>query len=101
MPRSNGENPAPIDVAFAEHRSEVFGADNPLAAIQQVHWSIRSALHQYQAAAEQRRQLAGHVGEVIRQFVDALVAAGWSEEEARSTNVHELAQSEPATPRRN
>jgi len=95
------EDPAAVDVAFAEHRSEVLGAADPLAAIQQVHWSIRSAAHDYQAAAEERRQLAGHVGEVIRQFVDALVAAGWSEEQARTTNIHELAQSNPATPRRN
>lgn len=88
-----GEDPAIADMAFADHRSEVLGADDRLAAVQQVHWSVRKALIDYQSAAEGRRQLAGEVGETIRQFVDELMAAGWSEEQARNANVHEL----PAT----
>jgi hypothetical protein len=32
-----GEHPAAVDVAFAEHRSEVLGSADPLVAIQQVH----------------------------------------------------------------
>ena len=86
-----GEDPAAVDVAFAENRSEVLGAPDPLIAAQQVHWTVHRAFIEYQAAAEERRQLAADVGEVIRQFVDSLVAAGWSEEEARKANVHELA----------
>jgi site-specific recombinase XerD len=45
----------------------------------------------YQEAAENRRQLAAEIGEVIGRFVDELVDAGWSEAEARNANVHELA----------
>jgi len=78
-------------VAFAENRSEVLGAPDPLAAVQQVHWSIRTAFIDYQAAAEERRQLAAETGERIRQLIDALVAAGWTEEQAREANVHQLA----------
>jgi hypothetical protein len=86
---------------FAENRSEVLGAPDPLAAVQKVHWSIRKAFIDYQAAAEERRQLAAEVGETIRQFVDALMAAGWTEEQARDANVHELAATseQPTTKR--
>jgi hypothetical protein len=38
-----GEHPVVVDMAFAENRSEVLGAPDPLAAVQQVHWSIRKA----------------------------------------------------------
>jgi hypothetical protein len=96
-----GEDPAAIDVAFAEHRSELLGACDPLAAIQQVHWQIHRAFIAYQAVAEERRQLAAEIGELIRQFVDALVAAGWSEKQARNSNVRELASSKRATQGRN
>jgi hypothetical protein len=63
-----------------------------LGALQQAHWTIHRAFHDYQTAAEERRQLAADTGEVIRRFVDALVAAGWSEEQARGANVYELAR---------
>jgi hypothetical protein len=86
-----GEDPAAVDMAFAENRSEVLGAPDPLAAVQQVHWSIRKAFIDYQAAAEERRQLAAEIGETIRQLLDALVSAGWTEEQARDANVHQLA----------
>lgn len=77
----------------------MLGAPDPLAAVQQVHWTVHVAFLSYQAAAEERRQLAADIGEVIRQFVDALVAAGWSEQQARNANVHELATSKPANQR--
>jgi hypothetical protein len=95
------EDPAAVDVAFAEHRSEVLGALDALAAIQQVHWRIHRAFISYQAVAEERRQLAAEIGELIRQFVDALVAAAWPEQEARNANVHELAINKPAIQGRN
>jgi hypothetical protein len=96
-----GEAPAAVDVAFAEHRSEVLGARDPLAAVQQVHWQIDRAFIVHQTVAEERRQLAADIGELIRQFVDALLVAGWSEEQARGTNVRELASNNPATQGRN
>jgi hypothetical protein len=95
------EHPAAIDVAFAENRSEVLGAPDPLAAVQQVHWSIHRAFIDYQTAAEERRALAEDTGESIREFVDALVAAGWTEQQARNADVHQLAHPpgrHPATP---
>ena len=95
-----GEHPAAVDVAFAEHRSEVLGAPDPLAAIQQVHWTVRKAFVDYQSAAEERRQLAADVGELVRELVEELVAAGWTEQEARNANVHDLATDQPTTLRR-
>jgi hypothetical protein len=85
------EDPAVVDQAFATNRSEVLGAPDPLAAIQRVHWQIHRAFEDYQAAAEERRQLAADVGELIRELVDALTAAGWTEEAARDADVHQLA----------
>lgn len=88
-----GEDPAAVDLGFAENRSEVLGGPDALAAIQQVQWGIRKAFIDYQSAAEERRQLAAEVGETIRQFGDELLAAGWSEDQARNTDVHELSAS--------
>ncbi len=96
-----GEDPGAVDIAFAEHRSEVLGAPDPLAAVQQVHWQIHSALNAYQSAAEERRQLAANIGELIQQLVDALALAGWSEQEARDANIQQLAGNQPGIPRRN
>lgn len=94
-----GEDPAAVDVAFAEHRSEVLGAPDPLVAVQQVHWRIHAAFLDYQNTAEQRRQLAAEISALIRQLEDSLTAAGWTEEQARNANVHQLAVK--PTPRRN
>ena len=96
-----GEDPAAVDLAFAEHRSEVLGAPDPLAAIQQVHWQIHRAFIAYQAVAEERRQLAADTGELIHQLVHSLLAVGWTEEQARTTNVRELASDNRATQGRN
>jgi hypothetical protein len=62
-----------------------------LSALQEAHWTIHRAFCAYQSACEERRGLAAEVGETIREFLDALVAAGWTEDEARNANVHELA----------
>jgi hypothetical protein len=88
------QHPAALDVAFAENRCEVLGAPDPLKAIQRTHWPVDTAHHDYQQVAEDRRRLAADIGEVIRAFVNELVAAGWSEQEARNANVHEVASVE-------
>jgi hypothetical protein len=63
-----------------------------LAALQQTHWAISRAFVEYQAACEERRQLAVDVGELSAQLIEALCAVGWDEEAARNANVHELAK---------
>jgi hypothetical protein len=63
-----------------------------LETLQQVHWQIDRAFCAYQDACEQRRQLAVEVGECSQQLTDALFAAGWSTQEARQANVHQLAE---------
>jgi hypothetical protein len=62
-----------------------------LEALQQAHWRIYRAFHDYQSACEERRQLAVCVGELSQQLAAELAAAGWPEEAARSADVHELA----------
>jgi hypothetical protein len=86
-----GEHPAAIDAAAATSRSEVLEAEDPLAAVQQVHWTIHRAFVDYQTASEECRQLAATVGELTRELVEVLTDAGWSEHDARNANVHELA----------
>jgi len=63
-----------------------------LAVLQQTHWAIHQAFVDYQSACEERRQLAVDVGELSAQLIEALTAAGWQEEAARSADVHELAK---------
>ena len=62
-----------------------------LGALQQTHWTIDRAFHDYQSTCEERRQLAVEVGELAVQLTEALCAIGWSEEDARAADVHELA----------
>jgi hypothetical protein len=63
-----------------------------LCALQDAHWAIRRAFIDYQSASEERRQLAVDVGELSQQLTEVLCALGWSAEEARNANVHELAR---------
>jgi len=63
-----------------------------LAVAQEVHWTIQRALVDLQRASEERRQLAADVGELTRQLIDTLAAAGYNEQQARNTNVHQLAE---------
>lgn len=77
------------------HANEQLYAGPILDAPQQIHWQIHRAFCAYQAAAEQRRQLAVEVGEISQQLADALCAAGWSAQQARQTNVHQLAEPAP------
>ncbi|HYB31308.1 MAG TPA: hypothetical protein VEF89_32260 [Solirubrobacteraceae bacterium] len=56
-----------------------------------IHHQVHRAFCAYQQASEQRRQLAVDVGELSQQLTDALTAAGYHREHARSANVHELA----------
>ncbi|MCA1679822.1 MAG: hypothetical protein LC790_12245 [Actinobacteria bacterium] len=62
-----------------------------LGALQQTHWLICRAFHDYQGACEKRRALAVEVGELSQQLIEALCAADWSADDARDANVHELA----------
>jgi hypothetical protein len=84
---------SPIAVPMADAGAGGPGSDGvALSGLQETHWAIRSGFHAYQAACEERRQLAFEVGELSRQLIDALCAAGWSADEARNADVHELAR---------
>lgn len=63
-----------------------------LGALQQTHWTIRRAFRAYEGACEERRQLAVEVGELSQHLTEVLCAAGWSVDDARDANVHELAR---------
>ena len=63
-----------------------------LGALQPIHWSIHRGFCEYQSACEERRQLAVDVGEITAKFIEVLCGAGFSEDDARAANVHELAR---------
>ena len=62
-----------------------------LRVFERVHFTIRRAFVDYQNACEERRRLAVDVGELSQQLTEALCAAGWSREAARTADVHQLA----------
>lgn len=63
-----------------------------LRALGATHWAIHHAFCAYQSACEERRQLAVDVGELSQQLTEALARAGWSAQEAREADVHQLAR---------
>ncbi len=62
-----------------------------LPGLQEAHWAIHRAFSEHQQLGEDRRHLAAEIGELISQFVAELIAAGWSEEQARQADVRQLA----------
>jgi hypothetical protein len=86
-----GEHPAAVEAAVRGNQSQALGARDPRQALQQAHWQIHRAHRDYQNVAEDRRRLAASIGEIVGAFVDELVAAGWSEREARNAKISELA----------
>jgi hypothetical protein len=82
-----GLNQAHHRLAGANDRLWSGPAADPLVIGQQIH----RAFCAYQQASEQRRQLAVDVGELSQQLTDALTAAGYHPQHARSADVHELA----------
>lgn len=62
-----------------------------LRVFERVHFTIRRAFVDYQSACEERRRLAVDAGELSQQLTEALCAAGWSREAARTADVHQLA----------
>lgn len=80
-------NDAHHRLAAANDRLWTWPAADPAG----VHHQIHRAFWTYQHASEQRRQLAVDVGELAQQLTDALTAAGYSQQQARSANVDALA----------
>jgi hypothetical protein len=63
-----------------------------LGALGRIHWAIHRGFCDYRSACEERRQLAIDAGEVTAKFIEVLCGAGFSEDDARKANVHELAR---------
>jgi hypothetical protein len=79
-----------VDLGVAGRRPPVLDAESPVAALSEVAQRIRRALVDYQHAAEQRREVAADVGEATVRLVDALIAAGFSDTQARRADVRAL-----------
>ena len=78
-----------LDTALSVGGPEAHAA--ALRAVHDIHWAIHRGFCQYESACEERRQLAVEVGELSQQLTDALCAAGWTAQEARAADVHQLA----------
>jgi hypothetical protein len=63
-----------------------------LAALPEIHGQIHRAFCECQQACEERRQLAVEVGELAAGLTDALCEAGFSRQDARRADVHQLAR---------
>ena len=84
-------NDAHTRLASANEQLDARSAPDTLS-LPDLHWRIHHAFCAYQDAAEQRRQLAVDVGEIAQQLTDALTQAGWTAQQARRANVHQLAE---------
>ncbi|MGH2916569.1 MAG: hypothetical protein ACRDMX_16450 [Solirubrobacteraceae bacterium] len=62
-----------------------------LGELQRAHWAIHRAFCDYQQIGEDRRHLAAEIGELIAGLVAELIAAGWTEQDARAADVRQLA----------
>ncbi len=62
-----------------------------LGELQEAHWAIHRAFSEHQQLGEDRRHLAAEIGELIASLVSELVAAGWSEGQARTADARLLA----------
>ncbi len=93
-PVSPGASAVAEGVVDAAVRSGAAAAEveaSVLGELQEVHWTIHRAFSEYQQLGEDRRHLAAEIGELIGGLGGELVAAGWSEEQARTADVHQLA----------
>lgn len=73
-----------------EGLAAAFEGGTTVGAVEAVGDSIRRAFGEYRHAAEERRQVAADVGEATVRLVDALIAAGFSEAQARTADVRAL-----------
>lgn len=82
--------PAGPDLALSGRRPAVLQGGSPVTALEEVADAIRAAFVDYQDACEERRQLAADVGEATVRLVDAMIASGYSEAQARNADVWAL-----------
>jgi hypothetical protein len=82
-----GEHPAVV--ARAQRR---LPHAQPGSALDRVADALRGAFGDYHDIADRRRRLAGEADEETVVLVSELVAAGWSERDARNANVWQLAE---------
>jgi hypothetical protein len=82
--------PDDADAGWAGRRPAVLDAESPVIALSEVADTVWRAFFAYQNTAEQRRQVGADVGEATVRLVDALIAAGFSDTQARRADVRAL-----------
>jgi hypothetical protein len=79
------------DLGLSARKPPVLADEQPIAALERVAYEIRSAFHDYQRIADDRRVLGVDIGEVHARMAAVLQAAGCSADEARRADVDALA----------
>jgi hypothetical protein len=82
--------PAGPDLGLSARWPAVLDGGSPVTALEEVADAIRRAFVDYQHGAEERRQVAADVGEATVRLVDAMIASGFSEAQARRADVWAL-----------
>lgn len=88
--------PGGPDLGLSGFQPRVLDDPHPWEALERASQRIREAFYDYERLADERRVLGVDVdvGEATAVLVDALVAAGWSEDQARDASVLELSREE-------
>ncbi len=94
-----GEHPAAVEAARAENRSEVLGAPDVLAALQEVHWRIHGAFLAYQAAGGRPAARCGHGRDDPP--ARRCARAGWLDRGAGTSGKRSRARNDKPVTRRN
>jgi hypothetical protein len=79
------------DLALSGRKPPVLEGDEPVAALEEVAQTIRSAFIDYQRSAEDRRTLGFDVGAANAELIGIMVEAGFDVDEATHADVHALA----------
>jgi hypothetical protein len=78
------------DFGLSGHKPPVLADEHPAAALKRVADDIRSALSDYQYAADDRRVLAADIGHAAAELSSAMVAAGFTRADARNADLEAL-----------
>ncbi len=79
------------DLGLRGRKPPVLADEHPIAALEHVAHEIRSAFNDYQKTADHRRFLAADIGRATADLSTAMVAAGFTQADARNADLQALA----------
>jgi hypothetical protein len=79
------------DLGLHGRKPPVLADEHPIAGLERVAHEIRSAFGDHQKAADDRRFLAADIGRVTADLTAAMLAAGFTQADARNADLQALA----------